>query len=163
MTKSITITLEEPYELLIYCSRYGCDWRLRDPVTKRFGKAPQDVYFICHKRKSFETRKGNKKDRLEMEMQGVCGITREWIRDQEDIETIRKALEMLEERCDMCDIVSRCIGEAPLEYVIEEAIPESVSTSFSLFPATCYLHVEERYGSYFYEREYEGRVVDCFD
>ena len=170
MAKSITITLEEPYELLIYCyeatTKQGvkrlCDWRLRDPKTKRFLYAPQHVFFICHKRKSLETRKGMKRIRIEAEMQGVCMIDREWVREHENIGEIEAALKDLEVRCGECEIVSRCLGDPLLEYLVEEAIVDSIAWSYTLQPDTCYIHIEEQYEARFYEREYSGGAVDCF-
>ena len=159
---SITITLEEPYELLIYCSRYGCDWRLRDPKTKRFMYAPGEIYFICHKRGSLETKKGQRRVTIESEMQGVCTVTREWIRENQSIEEIETALRDLEQRCISCSIVSDCLGDVLLSWLAEEVVIDSVSHSFSLTPDSCYIHIEERHGTRWYERDYQGEVVECF-
>jgi hypothetical protein len=159
---AITITLEEPYEIIIYCSRYGCDWRIRDPKTKRFLAAPPEIFFICHKRKSMETRKGTRRVRIEAEMQGVCYIDRRWVREHKDTNEIEKALKSLELLCNACEIVSRCIGDVLLEYLVETATVDSVAWSFALQPDTCYIHIEEQYGTRFYEREYAGGMVDCF-
>ncbi len=160
---SITITLEEPYELLIYCGKQGCDWRLRDPKTKRFIKAPIEIYFICHKRGSLDTKKAGKRVTIEAEMQGVCAITREWIRENTDINEINEKISSLEAKCISCEIVSKCIGNELLDYLISDIAIDSVAHSFSINYDTCYLHIEERYAVRFYERSYEGELVDCFE
>ena len=160
---SITITLEEPYELLIYCGKQGCDWRLRDPKTKRFIKAPIEVYFICHKRGEMETKKQAKKDHIKAEMQGVCAITREWIREQNNIEEISNKINELEAKCVSCEIISKCMSDDLLDYIIYDVIIDHVSHSFSVKPDTCFMKIEEQYDIYFYEREYEEELIDCFE
>ena len=159
--KSFTITLEEPYELLIYCSRYGCDWRLRDPRTKRFLYAPDQVFFICHKKAGFETRKGMHKVKLELEMQGVCVVERRNIRELDNIDEVNDIFARAEAQCMSCELVSRCIQDQLLDYAISEAVVEDISYSYTLSFDTCYVHIEEEYNYHFYQREYEGGVVEC--
>jgi hypothetical protein len=49
-----------------------------------------------------------------------------------------------------------------LEYLVEIATTDSVAWSFTQNPDMCYIHIEEMYGTRFYEREYSGGAVDCF-
>ena len=159
---SITIILEEPFELLIYCSKYGCDWRTRYPETGRFGWAPESVYFICHKSKRHETRKYRKNDIVEIEAQGVCELRRIDIRERESIDEIEDMLRELEHRCDSCDIVGHCLDDPAIEMLMSLATLENIGKSFSLREEDCYAEITEYYGTAKYEREYEGGVAPCF-
>ena len=72
-------------------------------------------------------------------------------------------MKTLETRCISCDIVGKCLGDDLLAYLSAEVTIDSASHSYTLNPADCYIHIEEQYGTHFYERNYEGAIVDCFE